>query len=211
MNTEHSADAAPSIGGAHKRDEAVVAGLLARAELADPFFEGTARSEKQLVRFFIAYLKTHPRQEFRIHVARDSGDTPIGVALWRHQEVGRDSAVFGQLPYLARAASSLGLANLVRALRLQKEFERFRPLEPHWYLAYIAIAEHARHSSIGTALLQHQLDHLDATTQFAYLEARNADQVRFFQRFGFSPGGKIPGLAGRHYTGMFRTPRRRMR
>lgn len=211
MNTDDSAHEAPSIGPALKREHSEIARILARAELATPLFEGPVRTERQLVRFFLAYLKTHPRQEFEIHVARDIGGTLLGAALWRHQKVGRDSAVLGQLPYLARAASTIGSANLVRALRVQKEFERYRPLEPHWHLPYIAVAEHARRSSVGTALMQHHLDHLDTTVQFAYLEARNPDQVQFFQRFEFIPGGKIAGPGKRHYTGMFRTPQRRTR
>ncbi len=210
MNIEDSAHEAP-IGRALKREFPDIARILARAEIATPLFEAPARTEGQLTRFFLAYLKTHPRQEFEIHVAREAGGGVLGVALWRHHEVGRDSAVLGQLPYLARAASTLGPANLVRALRLQKEFERYRPLEPHWYLAYIAVAEHAQRSSLGTALLQHNLDHLDTTVQFAYLEARNPDQVRFFQRFGFIPGGRMSGPGMRQYTGMFRAPQRRPR
>lgn len=210
MDAEHSAQVAPAIGDALRAELPEVARILARAEIANPLFAAPARSESQLVRFFIAYLKTHPRREFQVHVARKDGAL-LGVALWRFQSVGRDAAVLGQLPYLARAVSNLGPANVVRALRVQKEFERFQPLEPHWYLPYIAVAKHAQRTSVGTALLQHHLERLDATVQFAYLEARNPSQVKYFERFGFIPGGKIPGLGEQHYTGMFRTPQRRTR
>jgi ribosomal protein S18 acetylase RimI-like enzyme len=212
VNTDDDAQSALRISRARKDERSAIARLLASAEVSDPLFEAaTRRSERQLAKFFVAYLRANPRHGFHVDVARGPDGTVLGAALWRWQEVGRDSAVLEQIPYLARALAALGAANLVRAFRLQREFERFRPLEPHWHLPYVAVAEHAQRSSIGTSLLSHHLDRIDASVQFAYLEARTPEQVRFFQRLGYVPGGRISGRDGRHYTGMFRTPQRRGR
>lgn len=196
---------------AKRRDWAAVVALFAHAAAFDPMFIGLGRSESHRSRFFRAYLKAQPIKRLIIDVACDTNGTPLAAAIWERLDVGRDSAVLGQIPYSLHFVRALGIANSVRGVLLQRQLERHRPIEPHWYLKNIVVVEHTRNITIGTGLLAHRLEVLDQTGQFAYLEARNTDQQRFFERFGFVQGGRIDGGQGRRFTGMFRTPGRATR
>lgn len=203
---EHSARTAVAVREATRRDWGAIVGLFARAAAVDSMFIGLGRSEAQRSRFFRAYLKAQPIRRLKIDVACGEDGSPIAAALWERLDVGRDSAVLAQIPYMLHFVRALGVANSFRGVRLQHQLERHRPIEPHWYLKNIVVAEHARDATVGSRLLEHHLDELDRTGQFAYLEARDADQQRFFERFGFVQGGRIDGGQGRRFTGMFRNP-----
>lgn len=205
---EHSERTTVVVREATRRDWGAIVTMFAQAAAFDSMFIGLGRSEAHRSRFFRAYLKAQPIKRLKIDVACDEAGNPIGAALWERLDVGRDSAVLAQIPYTLHFVRALGITNSLRGVQLQHQLERHRPIEPHWYLKNIVVAEHARSTAIGTSLLEQHLDILDRTGQFAYLEARNADQQRFFERFGFVQGGRIDGRQGRRFTGMFRNPRR---
>jgi ribosomal protein S18 acetylase RimI-like enzyme len=203
---EHSAHTTVVVREATRRDWGGIVALFAQAAAFDSMFIGLGRSEAQRSRFFRAYLKAQPIRRLKIDVACDRDGNLIGAALWERLDVGRDSAVLAQIPYMLHFVRALGIANSFRGVRLQHQLERHRPIEPHWYLKNIVVAEHERGATVGSSMLVHHLDALDRTGQFAYLEARDADQQRFFERFGFVQGGLIDGRQGRRFTGMFRNP-----
>lgn len=205
---EPSARTTVTVREATRRDRGAIVRLFAHAAAFDSMFIGLGRSEAHRSRFFRAYLKAQPIKRLRIDVACDPDGAPVGAALWERLDVGRDSAVLAQIPYVLHFVRALGVANSFRGVRLQHRLERHRPIEPHWYLKNVVVAEHARSTAVGTSLLEHHLDELDRTGQFAYLEARDADQQRFFERFGFVQGGRIDGGQDRRFTGMFRNPGR---
>lgn len=208
MSDDGAATAAVTVREGTRRDRTAVVSLFARAAASDSMFIGLGRSEAHRARFFLAYLKAQPIARLQVHVACDADGALIGAALWERLDVGRDSAVLGQIPFAFHFVRALGLLDSLRGVRLQRQLERHRPVEPHWYLKNVVVAEQARGAGAGSALLRHQLAVLDATGQFAYLEARTPRQQRLFERFGFVQGGSIDGRGGRRFTGMFRTPRR---
>lgn len=211
MTDDGTATAGVSVRDAARRDRAEVVALFARAAASDSMFIGLGRSEAHRARFFLAYLKAQPIARLQVDVACDADGTLIGAALWERLDVGRDSAVLGQIPFAFHFVRALGFADSLRGVRLQRQLERHRPVEPHWYLKNVVVTEDARGTGAGSALLRHQLALLDSSGQFAYLEARTPRQQRFFERFGFVQGGSIDGRGGRRFTGMFRTPQRRQR
>lgn len=211
VSEKHGARGTVAVRQSTRHDWDTIVTLFARAAASDTMFIGLGRSEAHRSRFFRAYLKAQPIKRLSIDLACDTDRAPIAAALWERLDVGRDSAVLGQIPYALHFVRALGIANSLRGVQLQRQLERHRPIEPHWYLKNIVVAEHARGTGVGTSLLQHRLDDLDGTGQFSYLEARTAEQQRFFERFGFVQGGLIDGKQGHRFTGMFRSPRPRRR
>ncbi|MEF2528018.1 MULTISPECIES: GNAT family N-acetyltransferase [Streptomyces] len=70
------------------------------------------------------------------------------------------------------------------------------PQEPHWYLAAIGADPAARGQGHGAALLRSGLAKADAAGMPAYLESSKADNLPFYEHFGFTvreelalPGG----------------------
>jgi GNAT superfamily N-acetyltransferase len=142
---------------------------------------------------------------------RDETGALLGAAVWERSEVGRDSALLAQIPYAVRFLVALGPRGVLRAYRVQRALERFRPLEPHWYLMTCGVRTDAQGAGIGGDLLRHRLRLLDEEGAAAYLESTTSDDRRLFDALGFVPGAKIQGLPTARPTAMFRTPARRPR
>jgi predicted N-acetyltransferase YhbS len=82
------------------------------------------------------------------------------------------------------------------------------PEEPHWYLAVIGSDTSVRGKGYGQALMQSRLDRVDAEHAPAYLESSKADNIPYYQRFGFEVTSElvIPG-GGPTLWPMWRKPR----
>lgn len=65
------------------------------------------------------------------------------------------------------------------------------PSEPHWYLGVIATVPHRRGAGLGTSLLAHTLEVVDAAGLPAYLESTNPRNVSLYERHGFRVTGRI--------------------
>lgn len=68
---------------------------------------------------------------------------------------------------------------------LVKKSGAYRPLEPHWYLAYIAVDPAHRGKGLGTALMNYALDICDRDHMPVYLESTNAANISIYKRHGF--------------------------
>ncbi|MBL4874832.1 MAG: GNAT family N-acetyltransferase [Rhodobacteraceae bacterium] len=62
----------------------------------------------------------------------------------------------------------------------------YRPAEPHWYLAYIAVDPAHRGKGLGTALMNHSLEICDRDHMPVYLESTNAANLSIYERHGFA-------------------------
>jgi GNAT superfamily N-acetyltransferase len=62
---------------------------------------------------------------------------------------------------------------------------RLDPDEPHAHLGPIGVAPEAQGQGIGTALMNHYLDHLKQENIAGYLETDRPENVEFYKRFGF--------------------------
>ena len=67
-----------------------------------------------------------------------------------------------------------------------KEWSRRDPSEPHWHLGPVAVEPFLQGQGIGTAMLNAFCAVVDNTGAHAYLETDKHDNVRLYQRFGFS-------------------------
>jgi len=67
-----------------------------------------------------------------------------------------------------------------------KEWSRRDPPEPHWHLGPVAVEPSLQGEGIGTAMLSAFCAIVDGTGAHAYLETDKHENVRLYQRFGFS-------------------------
>ena len=73
-----------------------------------------------------------------------------------------------------------------RILNWVGEWARRDPLEPHWHLGPVAVAPSLQGKGIGTVMLGAFCAVADATGAHAYLETDKPENVRLYQRFGFT-------------------------
>ncbi|MEV4641850.1 GNAT family N-acetyltransferase [Actinoplanes sp. NPDC049548] len=66
---------------------------------------------------------------------------------------------------------------------LDELFEKHHPQEPHWHLAFLAVHPQHQRAGLGSALMQHTHDRIDVP---AYLEATNEDNIRLYERHGYT-------------------------
>jgi ribosomal protein S18 acetylase RimI-like enzyme len=62
---------------------------------------------------------------------------------------------------------------------------RVHPREPHWYLATLGVDPLAQRGGVGSALLAHWLDAVDADATPAWLETDRQANIGFYRRAGF--------------------------
>jgi ribosomal protein S18 acetylase RimI-like enzyme len=62
---------------------------------------------------------------------------------------------------------------------------RVHPREPHWYLATLGVDPLAQRGGVGSALLAHWLDAVDADATPAWLETDRQANIAFYRRAGF--------------------------
>lgn len=74
----------------------------------------------------------------------------------------------------------------VRILNWVGEWARRDPSEPHWHLGPVVVEPSLRGQGIGTAMLNAFCMIVDGTGAHAYLETDKSENVRLYQRFGFT-------------------------
>ena len=74
----------------------------------------------------------------------------------------------------------------VRILNWVGEWARRDPSEPHWHLGPVAVEPFFQGQGIGTAMLNAFCMVVDGTGAHAYLETDKCENVRLYQRFGFT-------------------------
>jgi ribosomal protein S18 acetylase RimI-like enzyme len=83
--------------------------------------------------------------------------------------------------------------------------DAFHPVEPHWYLGVLGVGGFAQRRGVGAALLSHWLAGVDRDDMPAYLETDSEENVRFYERRGFSLAGETSILGVRAWR-MKRAP-----
>lgn len=78
------------------------------------------------------------------------------------------------------------LATPMRVLRLVGEWSRRDPSEPHWHFGPFAVDAHLQRQGIGSVMLNAFCARVDEQTALVYLETDKSENVRFYQKFGFT-------------------------
>jgi GNAT superfamily N-acetyltransferase len=190
---------------ARPEDVTPVADTLARAFLDDPVMTWLMgdREDARLRR-----LRRFMRGETRHH---DRGTGPVltadghpGAALW--SAPGEWKLSWGDMLRQAPSlVSSIG-ARLPRALRGFGRIEKHHPREPHWYLAVLGTDPPRQGTGVGRALMAPILDRCDLEGLGAYLESSKAENVPYYERFGFRVTGELGLPGGPAFWPMWRDP-----
>jgi GNAT superfamily N-acetyltransferase len=88
-----------------------------------------------------------------------------------------------------------------------EQMERAHPVEPHWYLSWLAVDPARQNAGLGGRLLERDLARVDADHLPAYLETPNPRTIPFYERYGFSVVSVAQAGACPPMTGMLRAAR----
>src|SRR4051794_30086580 len=141
-----------------------------------------------LSRLFATMPRHHHLAPGGVEVAFDGPD--IGAAaLWDPPDQWRESrrAQLAPIPTFFRG---FGFP-IARARAAQEMMKQLHPEEPHWYLAVIGSDPSVRGRGFGQVLMRSRLERCDAEYCPAYLESSKADNVPYYERFGFSVTGEV--------------------
>jgi GNAT superfamily N-acetyltransferase len=180
---------------AQKADISELSHVLGRAFYDDPVStwfmpDDKFRAARQR-HFFAAIARHHHLGGGGAEVATD-GSAIGAAALWdppgRWKQSSRE-----QLQMLPSFILGFGLRVRIgrKFGQLLELMKQNHPEEPHWYLAVIGSDPSVRGKGYGQALMQSRLDRVDAEHAPAYLESSKAENVPYYQRFGFEVTGEI--------------------
>ena len=74
----------------------------------------------------------------------------------------------------------------IRRLKAQYSWSKHHPSEPHWHFGPIAVVPEMQGQGIGSRLLEHFCRYVDQAGEAAFLETDGLENVRLYERFGFS-------------------------
>ncbi|SRR5690606_6346723 len=90
--------------------------------------------------------------------------------------------------YQQRLAAACGDAT-PRFQHLDELFEQHHPTEPHHHLGFLAVRPDRQRRGLGSSLLRHHHQQLDAAGTPAYLEATSDDACKLYERHGYRAMG----------------------
>jgi ribosomal protein S18 acetylase RimI-like enzyme len=171
--------------------------VAARAFSTNPLSVAVYREQtdklRQMQASFTHLLETVPGE---VYVAK-KGNEVVGMLRfieWPHCQVSFIETLINLPPMLIRLR---GMA--LRTFKARYIWLKHHPGEPHWHLGPVAVAPEEQGQGIGTQLLERFCNHVDRTGQPAYLETDKPENVRLYQRFGFSVKGEALVLGERNW------------
>jgi ribosomal protein S18 acetylase RimI-like enzyme len=119
-----------------------------------------------------------------------------------------------QMSFLERVRYVLTLSlnmrtSVFKYLKLRSEWYKRDPKEPHWHLVPIGVVPELQGHGIGSQLMNRFCEHVDGEKKGAYLETDRKENVRLYERFGFSIKEEIVVDGQRNWL-MWRPPRHDM-
>jgi len=171
-------------------------GPVARWLVADP---AVRRSESP--RYFEIFVEHAVRYgEVYATADADTGDL-AGVALW----FPFTSLIPPPAEYEQRLSEVAGPA-FERACVLDAAIEESHPVEPHHYLAFLAVRPSSQNRGIGSALLDRHHARIDRAGIPAYLEANDPRNRDLYLRHGYQVRSVIDLPDGPPLWTMWRSP-----
>ncbi len=158
--------------------------VAARALAPTPFpmavFGGLDKTERGLEATIRIQFSSGPGQ---VLVARKNNRV-VGVLRmveWPQCQTPSGQA-FKLLPILLKTLGT----RVIRAMKGRAVWAKNDPKEPHWHIDPLAVIPEMQGQGIGSQLLQRFCALVDKTGKPAYLETDRPENVRLYQRFGFS-------------------------
>lgn len=143
----------------------------------------TDRRSRALTRFFVPVLNGLYQRGLILGAFHDG--TLVGVC-----GMARPGLCQPTLPEKLTVVPAAVFGNPVgtplRVLRWVGEWSRRDPTEPHWHLGPVAVDPHLQGQGIGGAMLAAFCQRMDDCRTLSYLETDKSENVRFYQKFGFT-------------------------
>lgn len=166
--------------------------VAARALAPTPFpmavFGGLEKTERGLEATIRIQFSSGPGQ---VLVARKDNRV---VGVLRMVEWPQCQTPSGQaLRLLPIMFKTLG-SGVIRAMKGRAVWAKHDPKEPHWHVDPLAVIPEMQGQGLGSQLLQRFCALVDETSKPAYLETDRPENVRLYQRFGFSVVHEVTAL-----------------
>jgi GNAT superfamily N-acetyltransferase len=160
--------------------------LFAAAFMTDPVMDWIARAGPKraqgLERFFFWLLQVRAIPFGEVWTSTDGGV----AAAWLPPNVPATAGGFlEQLRLLPMFVRLCGLPRVMRGSAMADAMDKHHPHEPHFYLAFIAVAPRLQGMGLGAAMLEATLKRVDEARSSAYLENSNPKNTRLYERAGF--------------------------
>jgi len=175
-------------------DETVM--VLARAFVSNPVHVaafGRERLDRNVAFFRIAL---DAMRGTKLTVV--NGDRICGFVHWIDAP-GCRVAALAKLAILPRMLAGVGPGAARRVLSWLSAWERHDLRSPHAHLGPIAVEPGGQRRGLGQLLMRQYCDHLDRGGVTGYLETDKAENVRFYERFGFQTSEEINVLGVRNF------------
>src|SRR5690349_12026104 len=167
-------------------DASSLSRLFAAAFTTDPVFNWIARPGPRrplvLEQFFFWLLKTRAIPFGEVWMSSDGGVCAAWLPPGAPASPGGFLEQLRLFPLFVRLC---GIPRMARGSAMAEAMEKNHPHEPHFYLAFIAVAPRLQGLGLGSAILESNLKRIDALGAAAYLENSNPKNGRLYERHGF--------------------------
>lgn len=193
------------------RDAPQLARLLAAAFASDPVMNWVARRGPRraagMERFFYWLLTARAIPFGEVWLAESGG----AAAVWLPPNVPATAGGFlEQMRLLPVFLRLCGFPRFLRGQAMADAMEMHHPHEPHYYLAFIAVAPRLQGLGLGSTLLDATLLRVDGKGAPAYLENSNPRNTRLYERAGFARRRNIAPKGAPPLLAMWREGRKRI-
>ncbi|MEI9885678.1 MAG: GNAT family N-acetyltransferase [Rhizomicrobium sp.] len=173
-------------------DAAVLSRLFAAAFTTDPVMDWIARPgprrAQALEQFFFWLLRVRALPFGEVWMSADAG---VCAAWLPPGAPASPGGLLDQVRLLPMFVRLCGFPRLGRGSAMGDAMEKNHPPEPHFYLAFIAVAPRLQGLGLGGAMLEATVKRADEQGVPAYLENSNPKNTKLYQRAGFLPRKSI--------------------
>ena len=176
--------------------------VLSRAFVTNPGWVAVFRGRHHPIQgMFRIMLQHSPGQ---VLLAKESGRIIGGMRMVEWPRCFQASPV--QILRVLPSMLNVLRGTLPRALNYVSFAAKHDPKQPHWHLRSIGVLPERQGQGIGSRLLERFCGHVDQLGEAGYLETDKTENVRLYERFGFSVTGEA-SVYGVLTWFMWRAPR----
>jgi GNAT superfamily N-acetyltransferase len=164
-----------------QEDVTDVSAVLAKAYVTTPmhiaiFGENLRRNE-------VVMKSPLTSTDWQWYVVKEEGQIvgAMGMVEWPKCQ----ASPLKMLPVLPTLVKGLG-SSLLRLMERQRMWAKQDPKEPHWHFGPFGILPERQRQGIGSQLLTYFCERIDQLRAASYLETDKPENVRLYQRFGFT-------------------------